>query len=157
MQGENTNWVNDHFSLKRDLPTFQWSNSRERTLITPVQWRSSRGDSMDRTILLLAILVSLAVLAQSKSVIDLAGNEGNLLLSKLTNNSTSNNSTLTLPINDFAVNLSGENGSSLMNEVNNASKNLSDWGNKPPKAPLPPGYDSKTAQTVEILRENHGF
>jgi hypothetical protein len=44
-----------------------------------------------------------------------------------------------------------------MTDVINASKNLSDWGNKPPTAPLPPKYDAKTAMAVQVLRVNHGY
>jgi hypothetical protein len=114
------------------------------------------GDMMNRMILLLVVFIALAALSQSRSVINLAGKDGNLLLGELTNNSTSNSS-LNLSENDSSLYLGGEDGNSLMQDVNNASKNLSDWGNKPPEAPLPPDYDAKTVQTVAILRANHGF
>ncbi len=114
------------------------------------------GISVNRLILLLLVFIVIAALAQSRSAINLAGKDGNLLLAGLTNNSTSN-STLNLSENNSTLYLGGEDGNSLMQDVDNASRNLSDWGNKPPEAPLPPKYDPKMAQTVAILKANHGF
>jgi hypothetical protein len=107
-------------------------------------------------ILILVILAAFALLAQSRSTVNLAGSDGNQLLLGLTNNSTSNSS-LNLSGNSSAFNLAGEEGSSLMNDIENASKNLSDWGNKPPNAPLPPKSDARGYQTYLILKANHGY
>jgi len=105
-------------------------------------------------ILILLLLIALVFLAQSKSVINLGGRDGNLLLGGLTNNSTSNSS-INLSQNDSSLHLGGEDGNSLLQDLTNASKNLSDWGSEPPKAPLPPKYDYKSAQTYAVLRMNH--
>ena len=109
---------------------------------------------MKRTILILVVLIALLLLAQSKSFINLGGSDGNLLLGGLTNNSTSNSS-INLSQNASALHLGGEDGNSFLQDLTNASMNLSDWGSKPPKAPLPPRYDYKSAQTYEVLRMNH--
>jgi len=109
---------------------------------------------MKRMILILLLLIALVFLAQSKSVINLGGRDGNLLLGGLTNNSTSNSS-INLSQNDSSLHLGGEDGNSLLQDLTNASKNLSDWGSEPPKAPLPPKYDYKSAQTYAVLRMNH--
>lgn len=111
---------------------------------------------MNRMILILVILTVFAILAQSRSTVNLAGNDGNQLLLGLTNNSTSNSS-LNFSENSSTVNLAGEDGILLMDDVENASKNLSDWGNKPPAAPLPPKADPRAYQTYLILKANHGF
>jgi hypothetical protein len=106
---------------------------------------------MKRMIFILAVLIALLLLAQSKSLVNLGGRDGNLLLGGLTNNSTSNSS-----INlSSAMHLGGDGGSLLLQDLTNASKNISDWGSKPPEAPLPPAYDYKGAQTYEVLRMNH--
>ena len=110
-------------------------------------------NGMKRMILIVLILIGLLFLAQSKSIINLGGRDGNLLLGGLTNNSTSNSS-INLS-NTSALHLGGDNGTLLFTDITNASKNLSDWGSKPPRAPLPPGYDPKSAQTYAILRANH--
>jgi len=115
---------------------------------------ADQGNGMKRIILILAVMLALLLLAQSKSVVNLGGRDGNLLLGELTNNSTSNSS-LNLSQNASALNLGGDDGNSLMNDVKNTSKNLSDWGDKPPAAPLPPDYDPKRVKTYEILRMNH--
>jgi hypothetical protein len=112
------------------------------------------GNGMKRMILILLLLIALVFLAQSKSVINLGGRDGNLLLGGLTNNSTSNSS-INLSQNDSSLHLGGEDGNSLLQDLTNASKNLSDWGSEPPKAPLPPKYDYKSAQTYAVLRMNH--
>lgn len=112
------------------------------------------GNGMKRMILILLLLIALVFLAQSKSVINLGGKDGNLLLGGLTNNSTSNSS-INLSQNDSSLHLGGEDGNSLLQDLTNASKNLSDWGSEPPKAPLPPKYDYKSAQTYAVLRMNH--
>jgi hypothetical protein len=111
-------------------------------------------NGMKRMILIVVILIGLLFLAQSKSIINLGGRDGNLLLGDLTNNSTCNSS-INLSNNASALHLGGDNGMLLFDDITNASKNLSDWGSEPPKAPLPPGFDPKGAQTYEILRMNH--
>lgn len=112
------------------------------------------GNGMKRMILTIALLLALIFFAQSKSLINLGGKDGNLLLGDLTNNSTSNSS-LNLSQNASALHLGGEDGNSLLQDLANESQNLSDWGSKPPAAPLPPNYDPKSAQTYAILRMNH--
>jgi hypothetical protein len=109
---------------------------------------------MKRMILILVVLIALLLLAQSKSMVNLGGRDGNLLLGGLTNNSTSNSS-INLSQNGSSLHLGGDDGNLLLQNLTNASKNLSDWGSKPPEAPLPPKYDSKSAQTYEVLRMNH--
>ena len=112
---------------------------------------------MKRMILILIVLIALVFLAQSKSLINLGGRDGNLLLGGLTNNSTSNSS-INLSQNASALHLGGDDGNSLLQDLTNASKNLSDWGSKPPKAPLPPKYDPKSAQTyTRPQNEPHGL
>jgi len=100
------------------------------------------------------MLIALVLLAQCKPLVNLAGREGNLIFGGLTNNSTSNSS-INLSQNDSSLHLGGEDGNSLLQDLTNASKNLSDWGSEPPKAPLPPKYDYKSAQTYAVLRMNH--
>lgn len=112
------------------------------------------GNGMKRMILILVVMLALVFLAQSKSLVNLGGRDGNLLLGGLTNNSTSNLS-LNLSQNASVLRLGGDDGNSLLQDLTNASKNLSDWGSKPPKAPLPPNYDPKSAQTYAVLRMNH--
>lgn len=114
------------------------------------------GNGMRRTILIIAVLVALVLLTQSKSSVNLGGKEGNLIFSKLSNNSSANSS-LNLSSNSSVLSLGGEDGTSLLQEVENASKNLSDWGSAPPKAPKAPTYDPKLQNTIDILKANHGF
>jgi hypothetical protein len=109
---------------------------------------------MKRMILILVVVAALLLLAQSKSFVSLGGRDGNLILGGLTNNSTSNSS-INLLQNASALHLGGDDGNLLLQDLTNASKNLSDWGSQPPKAPLPPKYDSKGVKTYEILRMNH--
>jgi len=112
------------------------------------------GNGMKRMMLILVILLALVFLAQSKSLVNLGGRDGNLILGGLTNNSTSNSS-LNLSQNASVLHLGGDDGNSLFQDLTNASKNLSDWGSKPPTAPLPPNYDPKSANTYAVLRMNH--
>lgn len=107
-------------------------------------------------ILIVAALIALVLLTQSKSMVDLAGKEGNLIFRGLANNTTANSS-LNILQNGSVLSLGGEGGNSMMQDLENASKNLSDWGNAPPKAPSPPISDPKLANTIAILRANHGF
>jgi hypothetical protein len=109
---------------------------------------------MKRMTLILIALIALVFLAQSKSLINLGGRDGNLLLGELTNNSTSSSS-INLSQNASALHLGGDDGNLLLQDLTNASKNLSDWGSKPPKAPLPPKYDSKSDAANRIIRMNH--
>jgi hypothetical protein len=109
---------------------------------------------MKRIILIPVVLIALLLLAQSKSLVNLGGENGNLLLGELTNNSTSNSS-INLSQNASSLHLGGDDGNLLLQNLTNASKNLSDWGSKPPNAPLPPEYDSRRVQTYEVLRLNH--
>ena len=109
---------------------------------------------MKRMILILVALIALVFFAQSKSLINLGGREGDLLLGGLTNNSTSNSS-INLSQNASALHLGGDDGNLLLQDLTNASQNLSDWGSKHPMAPLPPKYDSQRVEAYEILRMNH--
>jgi hypothetical protein len=111
---------------------------------------------MKRMILIIVVLIALVLLAQSKPLVNLGGRDGNLILGGLTNNSTINSS-FNLSENASALHLGGDDGNLLLQNLTNASKNLSDWGSKPPKAPLPPKYDPKMENTIAILRANHGF
>ena len=111
---------------------------------------------MRRMILIILVLAALVLLAQCKSLVNLGGKEGNLIFGGLTNNSTPNSS-INLSQNGSVLSLGGEEGNSMMQDLANASKNLSDWGCAPPKAPLPPTYDPKLANTIAVLKANHGF
>jgi hypothetical protein len=114
------------------------------------------GNGMRRMILTIAVLIALVLLTQSKSMVDLTGKEGNLIFKGLANNSTANSS-INISQNGSVLSLGGDGGDSMMQDLENASKNLSNWGNAPPKAPLPPTSDPKLANTIAILRANHGF
>jgi hypothetical protein len=109
---------------------------------------------MKRMILILVVLTALLISAQSISVVNLGGRDGSLLLGGLTNNSTEN-SMLNISKNASSIHLGGDDGNLLLQDLTNASKNLSDWGSKPPVSPLPPKYDSRSVQTYEVLRMNH--
>jgi hypothetical protein len=109
---------------------------------------------MNKIILILIVLIALVFLGQGKSLINLGGRDGNLLLGGLTNNSASNSS-INLSQNASAMHIGGDDGDLLLQDLVNASKNLSDWGSKPPNAPLPHKYDSKSAKTYAVLRMNH--
>lgn len=111
---------------------------------------------MRRMILIVALLVALILLTEGRSLVNLGGKEGNQIFSGLTNNSTTNSS-INISQNSSVLSLGGVEGNSMMQDLENASKNLSDWGSAPPKAPLPPTYDPKMANTIEILKANHGF
>lgn len=114
------------------------------------------GNGMRRMILIIAVLIALVLLAQCKPLVNLGGKEGNLIFGGLTNNSTANSS-INLSQNGSVLSLGGEDGNSMMQDLANASKNLSEWGSEPPKAPLPPTYDPKLANTIAVLKANHGF
>jgi len=114
------------------------------------------GNGMRRIISIIAVLIALILLAQSKPLVNLGGKEGNLIFGGLTNNSTTNSS-INLSQNGSVLSLGGEDGNLMLQDLANASKNLSEWGSAPPKAPLPPTYDPKLANTIAILKANHGF
>ena len=117
---------------------------------------TDKENGMNRLALIIAVLAAAVFLAQGRPLINLAGNDGNRILGGLTNNSTLNSS-INLSENASALSLGGDDGNSLLQNLTNASKNLSDWGSKPPQAPLPPKYDPKMQKTIAILRANHGF
>jgi hypothetical protein len=109
---------------------------------------------MKQTILIIVVLIALVFLAQSKPLVNLGGRDGNLIFGGLTNNST-NDSLINLSENTSVLSLGGEDGNSLLQNVTKASKNLSNWGSNPPRAPLPPKYDPKMENTIAVLRANH--
>lgn len=117
---------------------------------------SGHGCFMNRIILALAVLAAVALLAQSKPMVNLGGNDGEDLFGSLTNNSTGNSS-LNLTGNSSFLNLAGEDGNSLLKDLDNSSDNLSSWGGALPRAPLPPKYDPSYAKTYDILRANRGI
>lgn len=130
------------------------------------------GNGMKQVILILAVMIALIFLAQSKPFVNLGGKDGNLLLGVLTNNSTGNSSDLAVA-NSTTLNhsynttmkLGGDEGILLLGSLENssiysegernASGNLSDWGSKPRTPPPPPKYDYKSAQSYEVKRMNH--
>jgi hypothetical protein len=114
------------------------------------------GNGMKRMILIIVVLIVSVLSAQGKPLVNLGGKDGNLIFGGLTNNSTPNSS-INLSQNGSVLSLGGMEGNSMMKDLANASKNLSDWGGAPPKAPLPPTYDPKLANTIAILKANHGF
>jgi len=117
-------------------------------------------DSMRKRVsiglLLLALLVLCALLmaAESKKTVALGGGEGSVLLGQISNNSTANSS-INISKNASGVSLGGAEGSAQFRDLENASKNLSDWGSEPPQAPAAPNYDARAAQTYYVLRLNH--
>ncbi len=116
---------------------------------------------MNRILLALAALATLALLAEGRSMVNLGGEDGNQIFNDLTNNSTNStgNETLNLRENSSLRFLGGEDANSLLNSLANDSENLSEWGKPPRPSPLPPSgaYDPKMANTIAILRANHGF
>jgi hypothetical protein len=127
---------------------------------------------MKRTILILAALLALTLFAQSRSLINVGGRDGDLLLGGLTNNTTINQSNLAL-LNNTTIDLShkatsmnvgGDDGTVLLKDLTNGttnstdgrniSSNLSEWGSNPRPAPLP-NYDYRSAQMNSIIRMNH--
>jgi hypothetical protein len=128
---------------------------------------------MKRAILILAVLFALILFAQSRSLVNVGGRDGSLMLGGLTNNSTinpsnftvSNNTTLDLSHEGTSIKVGGDDGTLLLKDLTNNSSNfmdgrnnsgnLSEWGSKPRPAPLPGKYDYKSAQTNAIIRMNH--
>ena len=128
---------------------------------------------MKRAILTLAALLALIIFAESRSLINVGGRDGDLLLGGLTNNSTINSSNLAV-LNNTNIDLSHKatsmkiggsegavllknltNGSSDAKDGRNNSSNLSEWGSKPRPAPLPGKYDYQSAQMNSVIRMNH--
>jgi len=106
--------------------------------------------------LLLALLVLCAMLmaVESKKAVTLGGSEGSVLLGQISNNSTANSS-INISKNAAGVSLGGAEGAAQFRNLENASKNLSDWGSEPPQAPAAPNYDARAVQTYYVLRLNH--
>jgi len=131
--------------------------------------RQMYGLDMRRLIFILWALLAINLIHCSEPIVELSGIQGNSLLRALANNTTSN---ATSPAtSDNVINLSQLGGegstifenltsnSSLNRTANSSSSDLSSWGSTPRKAPLPPtvNYDPKRANTIAILRANHGF
>ena len=128
---------------------------------------------MKRAILILAVLLALTFFVESKSLINVGGRDGNLLLGGLTNNSTinpsnfavSNNTTIDLSEKAASMKVGGDDGTMLLKNLTNDSinstdrrnnaSNLSEWGSRPRIAPLPGKYDYQSAQMNSIIRMNH--
>lgn len=100
------------------------------------------------------LLFALLVAAESRPTVSLGGSDGSVLLNQLTNNSTANSS-INISKNASGASLGGMDGAAQFQNLENASKNLSDWGSQPPAAPASPGYDARAAQTYYVLRLNH--
>jgi hypothetical protein len=128
---------------------------------------------MKRAILILAALSALILFAQSRSLVNVGGMDGDLLLGGLTNNSTINSSNLAV-LNNKTINpshkatsmkIGGDDGAVLLKDLTNGSSNdtigknissnLSEWGSKPRPAPLPGKYDYQSAQINSVIRMNH--
>ena len=128
---------------------------------------------MKRAILILAALLALILFAQSRSLINVGGRDGDLLLGGLTNNSTinqsnlavSNNTTIDLSHKATSMKVGGDDGAVLLKDLTNGSSNatdgrnnssnLSEWGSRPRPAPLPGKYDYQSAQMNSVIRMNH--
>jgi len=128
---------------------------------------------MKRAILILAALLALILFAQCRSLINVGGMDGDLLLGGLTNNSTinpsnftvSNNTTIDLSHKATSMKVGGEDGAVLLKDLTNGSSNatdgrnnssnLSEWGSRPRTAPLPGKYDYQSAQMNSVIRMNH--
>jgi hypothetical protein len=128
---------------------------------------------MKRAILILAALLALILFAQCRSLINVGGRDGDLLLGGLTNNSTinpsnftvSNNTTIDLSHKATSMKVGGDDGAVLLKDLTNGSSNatdgrnnssnLSEWGSRPRPAPLPGKYDYQSAQMNSVIRMNH--
>ena len=128
---------------------------------------------MKRAILILAALLALILFAQCRSLINVGGMDGDLLLGGLTNNSTinpsnftvSNNTTIDLSHKATSMKVGGDDGAVLLKDLTNGSSNatdgrnvsnnLSEWGSRPRPAPLPGKYDYQSAQMNSVIRMNH--
>ena len=125
---------------------------------------------MSRWILVLLIMLAVA-LAQSKTPVSLGGTESLSLLKNLSNNSSissaipnaANNTTINLSNGLLTAQLGGDGGMELFQNLTNGSSlkaagpedNLSSWGSKPRATPLPPKYDPKQQQMIQVIRDNH--
>ena len=109
-----------------------------------------------RAATILAAMIILVSLVCSERMVQLGGKDGAKLLNGLTNGSLNNSSydsaLINLSQNSTAVMLGGSNGTQLLDNI---TTNLSDWGSKPHTAPLPPKYDPKIANMIEVIRMNH--
>lgn len=128
---------------------------------------------MKRAILILTVLLTLIIFAQSKSLVNVGGRDGSMLLGGLTNNSTinpsnftvSNNTTIDLSHKATSMKVGGDDGTILLKDLTNDSSNatigrnnsinLTEWGSRPRPAPLPGKYDYQSAQMNSVIRMNH--
>jgi hypothetical protein len=128
---------------------------------------------MKRAILILSVLLALIIFAQSKSLVNVGGRDGSMLLGGLTNNSTINpsnftvynNTTIDLSHKATSLKVGGDDGTILLKDLTNNSfnatdgrnnsGNLTEWGSKPRPAPLPGKYDYQSAQMNSVIRMNH--
>jgi hypothetical protein len=134
----------------------------------------SIDNRMNRLILILAILLMMGSNPCSEPIVKVGGSQGNSLLRGLTNNTTSNATSLAasgnvinLSRSTSFVQLGGDKGSTIFEDIrgnssingsaNSTDAGLSSWGSTPRKAPPAPVYDAKQAQLIEILRQNHGL
>jgi hypothetical protein len=125
---------------------------------------------MRRLILLLFILITAALLAQSKTSVSLGGTDGMSLLKSMANVTSNltetNNTTINLSHSPLSAQLSGNDGAELYVNLTNDSINstkegnmsdpLSTWGSKPRDPPPPPSAAAiKNAKFNKIIRDNH--
>ena len=125
---------------------------------------------MSRWIIVLLIMLAIA-LAQSKMPVSLGGADSLSLLKTISNNSSissaipnaTNNSSLNLSNGLLTAQLGGYGGMDLFQNLTNGSSlkaagpedNLSSWGSTPRKTPLPPKYDPKQQQMIQVIKDNH--
>ncbi|VVB70919.1 Uncharacterised protein [uncultured archaeon] len=129
---------------------------------------------MRRLIFLLAIWLMIGHNLCSELVIKLDGSQGSSLFRDLTNNTTSNatdaaksGDLLNLSSGTASVELGGDKGSTIFENLtinsslnrlaNDSDKGLDSWGSTPRKTPRVPTYDPSKVQTIDVLRQNHGF
>jgi hypothetical protein len=130
---------------------------------------------MSRMIYVIVMVLAIAFLAHGKPFVHLGGNDGDSLFKELKNNSTNNSldfpkgnkTAIDLSESIVTIPLGGNDGTSLLKSLtnnssglfgaNNTSGNLSTWGSTPRVPPPPPIYDPKMANTIEVLRQNHGM
>ena len=128
--------------------------------------------SMKRVMLILCIILTITILAHSKSFVQLGGSGGSSLLQDLTNNSTtitnSNNTTINLSHSADTMQLEGAGGTGLFENLtnatsrgkgaNNTTDDLNSWGRKLRRMGPPPKYDQEAAKNDQmnlIIRQNH--
>ena len=111
----------------------------------------------------------LVLFAESRSLINISGTKGDMLLAELSDNLANNsslsasdeNKTINLTQSAQSMDISGHEGEMLLKDIMNTTNvtngtayaNLSMWGSAPKKIPQAP--DSRNARTIEILRMNH--